>query len=64
MLKQIYNIGNKEVTTYIPKKTNTQYLKKLYDVCNEMFSNHKECFYSKAEVKELKKDKTNIFIGG
>lgn len=41
-----------------PKKED---LKRLYDVCNKIFKK-KECFYTKEEVKELKKDEKNKFI--
>ena len=36
-------------------------LKQLYDVCNEIFKDE-SLFYTNEEVKELKKDTTNIFI--
>lgn len=41
-----------------PKKED---LKRLYDVCNKIFKK-KECFYTREEVKELKKDEKNIFL--
>lgn len=41
-----------------PKKED---LIKLYDICNKIF-NKKECFYSKEEVKKIKKNKNNIFL--
>lgn len=41
-----------------PKKED---LKRLYDVCNKIFKK-KECFYTKEEIKELKKDEKNKFI--
>ena len=37
-------------------------LKNLYDVCNRLFKDNPECFYTKEEVQELKKDKSKIFI--
>lgn len=36
-------------------------LKKIYDVCNEIFKDE-SLFYTSDEVKGLKKDKENIFI--
>lgn len=45
----------------ISKPPNKEKLKRIYDVCNKVFKND-NCFYSKEEVKELKKDKSNIFI--
>lgn len=41
-----------------PKKED---LKRLYDICNKIFTK-KECFYTKEEVKKLKEDKKNTFI--
>lgn len=37
-------------------------LLKIYDVCNRLFKDKEECFYTKEEVKKLKKDQNNIFI--
>lgn len=37
-------------------------LQKIYDVCNKLFKNKDECFYTSKEVEELKKDKENIFL--
>ena len=37
-------------------------LKNLYDVVNRLFKDNPECFYTKEQVQELKKDKTKIFI--
>ena len=34
---------------------------RLYDVCNRIFKN-KECFYTKEQVAELKKDNAKEFI--
>ena len=36
-------------------------LKQIYDVCNKIFKDEKY-FYTSDEVKELKKDKSNIFL--
>ena len=36
-------------------------LKKIYEVCNRIFKDKNECFYTSEQVKELKKDKNNIF---
>ena len=44
----------------IPNQTKES-LKQLYDVCNEIFKDE-ALFYTSEEVKELKKDTTNIFI--
>lgn len=37
-------------------------LEKIYEVCNRLFKDKEECFYTKEEVKELKKDSKNNFI--
>lgn len=37
-------------------------LEKIYDVCNRLFKDKEECFYTSEEVKELKKNKENIFL--
>lgn len=37
-------------------------LKIIYELCNRLFQEKDECFYTKEEVKELKKDKNNIFL--
>lgn len=34
----------------------------IYELCNRLFQEKDECFYTKDEVKELKKDKKNIFL--
>jgi hypothetical protein len=44
------------------EKEKRENLLKLYDVCNEIFKKYDECFYTKEQVKELKKDSENIFI--
>ena len=37
-------------------------LKIIYDVCNKVFRDNENVFYTKEQVKELKKDKSNIFL--
>lgn len=37
-------------------------LRSIYDVCNKVFRDNEEVFYTKEQVKELKKDKSNIFL--
>lgn len=36
-------------------------LKRIYDVCNEIFKDN-ELFYTSDEVKKLKQNKENVFI--
>ena len=37
-------------------------LKKIYEVCNKLFKDKDECFYTREEVNKLKKDEKNIFL--
>lgn len=60
MIKECYTVGGKKITAYIPNKTSYEALENLYDCCNELFS--EDCFYTTEEVKELKKNKNNIFL--
>ncbi len=47
--------------TIINKPVNKANLKLIYDTCNRIFKNE-DCFYTKEQVIELKKDKSNIFL--
>lgn len=47
--------------TIIKKQPTKEQLKRLYDVCNRIFKDEKY-FYSKEQVEELKKDKSNIWL--
>ena len=53
-------IGNTEIIIkpVIPTREN---LKAVYDVCNKIFKDD-DLFYTTEQVKELKKDKRNIFL--
>lgn len=62
MIKQSYTVGGKTIHTYIPKSVDVHNLENLYDCCNELFSEWEDCFYSKHEVKDLKKDTSNKFL--
>lgn len=42
-----------------PQKPKKADLKKLYDVCNQVFKKP-ECFYSDEELKKVKKEKIGI----
>lgn len=42
-----------------PEKPKKDDLVKLYDVCNSIFKK-KECFYTKEEFKQIKKEKENL----
>ena len=42
-----------------PSKPRKEDLKKLYDVCNEIFKK-KECFYTKEEVKKIEREKKEL----
>lgn len=45
----------------IRKKPTKETLKRLYDVCNKIFKED-HCFYTSEQVRQLKKDKVNIFL--
>lgn len=64
MIKEAYIVGGKRVEAYYPERTKPEDLERLYDVCNELFQDMEECFYTSSEVKELKKNKENEFIKG
>lgn len=53
-------IGNTEIIIkqVIPTK---EALTNVYDVCNRIFKTE-DVFYTSTQVKELKKDKRNIFL--
>lgn len=59
--RQIYNINGKNVIAYIPTEIKYQDLKTVYDLCNQFFAGD-QFFYTKEQVKELKKDTNNIFL--
>lgn len=44
------------------KDNKRESLMNLYDVCNEIFEKYEDCFYTKEEVKDLKKDEKNKFL--
>ena len=37
-------------------------LKNIYDVCNKVFRDNDAVFYTKEQVRELKRDESNIFL--
>ena len=47
--------------TFHKKPITQEKLKQIYDTCNKIFKDEKY-FYSKEEVKELKKDKNNVWL--
>ena len=47
--------------TVIRKTPTKEVLQNIYDVMNKHIKNPK-CFYTSEEVKELKKDKSNIWL--
>lgn len=54
-------IGNTQINFINPSEQSKDNLKKLYDTCNKIFKDDKY-FYSKEQVKLLKKDKRNIWL--
>lgn len=47
--------------TFYKKPITKEKLQEIYDVCNKIFKDDKY-FYSKEQVKELKKDKMNVWL--
>ena len=47
---------------HIPVKVETINLKILYDLCNELFKDKEECFFTSDEVKKMKQEKSKIFL--
>ena len=47
--------------TFHKKTITKEKLQEIYDVCNKIFKDDKY-FYSKEQVKQLKKDKTNVWL--
>ena len=47
--------------TFHKKPLTKEKLQHIYDTCNRIFKDEKY-FYSKEQVKELKRDKTNVWL--
>lgn len=62
MKKEAYIVGGKRIEAYYPEKTRAEDLERLYDICNELFRDMEECFYTKEEVTKLKKNNENEFL--
>lgn len=54
-------IGNTTINFINPSTQTKENLKNLYDTCNKIFKDE-ALFYSKDEIKKLKKDKKNIWL--
>lgn len=54
-------IGNTTINFINPSTQTRESLKNLYDTCNRIFKDE-ALFYSKEEIKKLKKDKKNIWL--
>lgn len=61
MNESVLTINNTRIVVTRPKRANKSELERVYNICNKLFKED-ECFYSSEEVKELKKDSTNIFL--
>lgn len=35
----------------------------IYDTCNRLFKQQKNCFYTEAEIKKKKLENKNVFLG-
>lgn len=64
IIKAIYTIDGKIVNVVVPDKVEYRRLEELYDVCNELFKTHQECFYTSEELERLKSDLSNKFLVG
>lgn len=64
MIKTIYTIDGKIVNVVVPDEIEYRKLEELYDICNELFKMHKNCFYSSEELEKLKCDLSNKFLVG
>lgn len=64
MIRERYTVGHKVIEVYIPKQPSYAALENLYDVCNELFMEdcYSDCFYTKDDVANLKKDSANTFL--
>lgn len=63
-MKEI-SIGNSKIKIIFPnqsKEENKKKLEKIYDVCNEIFKDKKECFYTHKELQALKQNPKNTFL--
>lgn len=57
-------IGNTEIILkhkYLKQEEKKNNLRNFYDACNKVFMND-DVFFSSEEIKELKKDKRNVFL--
>ena len=54
-------IGNTTINFLNPPAQTKDNLKNLYDTCNRIFKDE-ALFYSKDEIKKLKKNKKNIWL--
>lgn len=57
-------IGNTEIILkhkYLKQEEKKNNLRIFYDACNKVFMND-DVFFSSEEIKELKKDKRNVFL--
>lgn len=54
-------IGNTTINFINPLAQTKDNLKNLYDTCNRIFKDE-ALFYSKDEIKKLKKNKKNIWL--
>jgi len=54
-------IGNTQINFINPPEQSKESLKKLYDTCNKIFKEEKY-FYSKEQIKSLKRNKNNIWL--
>lgn len=62
VIKTIYTIDGEIVDVIVPDEVEYKSLEKLYDICNELFKEYPDCFYTNEELKRLKRDPSNKFL--
>lgn len=59
---KIVVINGIENTIHTPNEPQPKALEHLYDICNKLFKDKSNCFYTHDEVEQMRKDKTKIFL--
>ena len=57
----MFNRGDRMKVIFTRKTPSKEVLRNMYDVMNKHIKNPK-CFYTADQVKELKKDKNNVWL--
>lgn len=62
MESQEVEVNGVKSIIYYPIEPSRTSLERLYDTYNELFKDKPECFYTSEEVKEMKENKTKVFL--